>query len=70
MCTCMRFGVYFISLSQFLHYFHAAISTHLSEKTSGYIWSLNTSFTVYTKEGGKGRAEKDFAHMLFNDKVL
>ena len=32
----------------FLHYFHAAISNHLSEKQnmSCYIWSLNTGLTV------------------------
>ena len=36
------------SCMSFLHYFHAAISNHLSEKPkiSSFIWSLNTGLTV------------------------
>ena len=33
------------SCMSFLHYFHAGISNHLSEKPK--IWSLNTGLTVY-----------------------
>ena len=61
-----------MSLS-FLHYFHAAISNHLSEKPKIYMhyfmWSLNTGLTVYSsypmvsyiKEIGIGLRENLFS---------
>ena len=40
--------------TSFLHYFHAAISNHLSEKPkmSRCLWSLNTGLTVFDDNKG------------------